>query len=57
MRVEPVRPVISAVRPSEVDGAEVVHNVAAADDEDALVTERGELPAELEVVVERPSRR
>ena len=50
--VEPVRPVEPAVPPRRVDAAEVVHHVAAADDGHPAVPQRGQLGAQLEVVVE-----
>ena len=51
--VEAAGPVEAAVGLTPVDRPQVVHDVAAADDQHAAFAQRGELGAEVEVVLER----
>ncbi len=54
--VEALRPVVAALVRIPVHPAQVVHHVAARHDEDALVEERREAGAEVDVVLDRLAR-
>ena len=51
--VEAVGPRLAGGAGTEVDQAEVVHDVATADDEHVAIAQRGQRPTEIEVVLQR----